>query len=125
MCSIKCPSIPIINLGGWKYPPQVQLVDGSSALEGRVKILIHGEWRTVCTDFWKDIDATVVCRQLGHSAEGAEALKYTQLRGTIPVIDDVRCTGREAYITDCSHTGPWQYNCATYHDAGVRCQGEH
>ena len=44
----------------------VQLVDGSTSLEGRVEICIDGTYGTVCDDSWDDDDAEVVCRQIGY-----------------------------------------------------------
>ena len=50
---------------------QVQLVAGNVPNEGRVEICIFNNvWSTVCDDSWSSTDATVVCRQLGYSAQG-------------------------------------------------------
>ncbi len=44
--------------------------------------------------------------------------------GTGPILyDDFGCTGMEDRLTDCSHLGVGQHNCAHFEDAGVRCTG--
>jgi len=46
----------------------IRLIGGSRASEGRVEVCFNNTWGTVCDDGWTDVDASVVCRQLGYSS---------------------------------------------------------
>ena len=50
---------------------QLRLAGANVVNEGRVEICMNNMWGTVCDDSWGNADATVVCRQLGYSTQGA------------------------------------------------------
>ena len=106
--------------------PPVRLVGGPTTYEGRVEVYLQGQWSTVCDDFWDSRDASVVCRQLGLSPNGAVALTNAYYgQGTGPILlDNVMCTGEELYLTSCPNNGLYVHDCVHAEDAGVRCQGE-
>ena len=86
-------------------------------------MLFNGEWGTVCDDSWDDSDAQVVCRQLGYAGGVAfQGPAHSWGTGSGQIwLDDVRCSGDEASLWECSHPPPGQHNCGHSEDAGVRC----
>ena len=100
---------------------------GSNEYEGRLEILWNGVWGTVCDDAFSNVDATVVCRQLGYSADNAIAFGngyFGQGNGTI-WLDDVQCEGHENYLFQCPAAEFGDHNCAHFEDVGVRCGGQY
>ena len=102
---------------------KVRLVNGTNATEGTVEVCIGGRYGTVCDDYWDELDARVVCRQLGYSGE-AVALKRAFF-GSSPsrpiYLDNVRCNGSEPSLLNCTSNEVGMNNCDHSEDAGVRC----
>ena len=48
----------------------IRLQGSESANLGRVEVCMNNIWGTVCENRWGDVDARVVCRQLGFAAAG-------------------------------------------------------
>ena len=94
-----------------------------------MEICNNNVWGTVCDDFWDTLDAAVVCRQLGFSATGAQALSGLNdvPDGTGQIwLDNVNCAGTETRLIDCPHypASPLgDHNCYHSEDAGVQCTG--
>ncbi|XP_056911522.1 scavenger receptor cysteine-rich domain-containing group B protein isoform X1 [Takifugu flavidus] len=100
----------------------VKLVGGQHQCEGRVELYSDSGWGTVCDDAWDLPDAQVVCHQLGCGdaivARG-EAF-FGPGTGTI-LLDNLKCTGAEASLQECSHISWNVHNCDHSEDAGVSC----
>ena len=48
----------------------VRITGGSNDLIGRVEVCVNRTWGTVCGENWNDLNALVLCQQLGHSPNG-------------------------------------------------------
>ena len=88
-------------------------------------VLYEGVWGTVCDDGWDDVNAAVVCRQLGFSYYTAQATYSAHFgEGTGPIwLDDVSCEGSENNLSLCSHREWENHNCGHGEDVGVICAG--
>ncbi|XP_029926880.1 neurotrypsin [Myripristis murdjan] len=100
----------------------LRLVGGQEDFEGRVEVYHNGKWGTICDDQWDDIDAEVVCRQLGLGGV-AKAWTWAHFgQGSGPIfLDGVQCTGNELSLEECPHNNWEQHNCDHMEDAGVSC----
>ena len=92
-------------------------------------------WGTVCQLFLNIryqlltiTEASVICRQLGFS--GANTIRYGNYygKGSGPVLlSNIKCSGNESFIWDCSHNG-WNNPlplCNHDYDLGVDCYWDH
>ena len=42
----------------------------TDSVVGRVEVCVNGTWGTICSDFWENIEASIVCKQLGYTEYG-------------------------------------------------------
>ncbi|XP_067113829.1 scavenger receptor cysteine-rich domain-containing group B protein [Osmerus mordax] len=130
-----CAPVDILDGGGRDFyvtqtmptppPPsegQVRLVGGQHRCEGRVEMFSRAAWGTVCDDAWDLPDAQVVCRQLGCGPAAAARIEafFGPGAGTI-LLDNLKCTGAEGSLQQCSHISWNVHNCDHTEDAGVTC----
>uniref|UniRef100_A0A8D0FZ97 SRCR domain-containing protein n=1 Tax=Strix occidentalis caurina TaxID=311401 RepID=A0A8D0FZ97_STROC len=103
----------------------VRLANGGSRCAGRVEVKQHGQWGTVCGNYWDMNDAAVVCKQLdcGSAVGAPQDGHFGQGSDTI-WMDDVGCKGTESALSDCRHSGWGENDCIFSHDAGVMCSGK-
>ena len=45
----------------------IRLVQGSTQYNGQVEVCVNRGWGTICATGWDNVDAAVVCQQLGFS----------------------------------------------------------
>ena len=123
----------------------MQLVGGSTPYDGKVLVCGRGTWGTVCGYNWDSLDAAVVCRQLGYPSLGTivnlemrfecktvptGAFPYSNAgqnynKDGVPIwLYNLKCSGNEQELTNCSVVKSSYGYCAHYNDATVRCPGE-
>ena len=103
----------------------IQLVDGSNPLEGRVEICINNAWGTVCNNRFSSSDADVVCKNLGYNFTDSYSLPISDLSpGSGPIfMDELSCEGEEDKLLECPSAPLGLHSCTHDQDAAVRCVG--
>ena len=103
----------------------IRLVNGSGPYEGRLEIHHKGEWGTVCDDGFSIESADVACRQLGYKKGALSYLKHAAFgRGDGKIwLDDMKCTGEEERLLDCSASTVEKIDCSHDEDVSIICQG--
>ena len=100
-------------------------LESEMQLQGRVEICFNNMYGTICRDMWDELDAQVVCRQLGLSSEGANVFNVSNDGGSGPIfLNNVQCAGNESNITECKFDRE-THNCDHNQDAGISCNGMH
>ncbi len=100
----------------------VRLAGGADEREGRVEFCHGGLWGTVCDDAWDDLDARVVCGELGFPghAEGVSGGAFGP--GPDPIwLSELACTGDEPSLAACPQRPVGTSACGHDQDAAARC----
>ncbi|PKK16910.1 deleted in malignant brain tumors 1 protein, transcript variant X1 [Columba livia] len=100
----------------------IRLENGPGRCAGRVEMLRHHQWGTVCDRGWGLAEATVVCRQLGcgSAVSAPRAAHFGQGSGRI-WLENVNCSGTEAALDKCQGRLWGSNGCDHRQDAGVVC----
>ncbi|CAI8054869.1 Fibrillin-1, partial [Geodia barretti] len=95
--------------------------------EGTVLVCFNNVYGTVCDDYWDELEAAVVCRQLGLTSSGNSIsigrAAFGEGSNYLILLDQLMCTGNENSLLDCAageEVG--SHNCDHSEDAGVRCE---
>ena len=75
----------------------------TSNVEGRVQVMVGGNWGEVCADHFGQTDAGVVCKELGHEGSGKVESGNFGIGEEGIVIGNVNCNGDESSILSCSY----------------------
>lgn len=101
---------------------RVRLMDGDTRCSGRVEVLRHNQWGTVCDHGWDLREADVVCLELGCGLAEAALNSSAFGAGSGHIwLQHVQCTGHESSLTHCAVFLHSNIYCGHRNDAGVRC----
>lgn len=100
---------------------------GGNSSKGEVGMCINNVYEFICDDFWDELDAQVVCWQLGLHSVGYAIPTSGAYFGTGTAmekiaLDNVRCSGSETSILEC--LVDYSVSCGHSETAGVICQHE-
>lgn len=105
--------------------PESRLAGGSNHSEGRVEIKVGEQWQTVCGLGFDDIDANIVCNQMGYGEVLSTSLgndRYGIATGTA-LVKNVNCNSNFQLMYQCaSEVVPdGDPQCTSDNDVGIVC----
>ncbi|NXP09526.1 C163A protein, partial [Thinocorus orbignyianus] len=101
-----------------------RLVNGSTACEGRVEVMVQGTWGTLCASRWDLLDAHVLCRHLNCGFAESIPRGGHFGRGSGPAWrDSFHCDGTEEHLGQCPLTALGASPCSPENHAAVICSG--
>ena len=108
----------------WLFPA-ARLAGGSNSSEGRFEIKIGDEWGTVCDAGFDQIDANVVCNQLGFGSAMSivsDVGRFGTATGPV-LIKDVDCNSNFQLMFQCTSSSvvDGDEDCTHANDVGVVC----
>ena len=98
-------------------------MDATDQFAGHVEICHLNVWGSICSDSWSTNDGIVACHQLGLNYIGITMHSFRRQGSGRIWLSDVQCSGSEAGLAYCTHSGFNIQNCNRV--AGVRCDGKH
>ena len=124
-CVASCPDAAPYPVNATnRFGHRIRLVNGSSAIEGRVEVFHAGIWGTVCGDHFSIADADVICRHVGlRKSVSVERSGVFGESSALIWLKSLRCTGGEERVHDCPGFELRQQDCLHSHDVGVHCEG--
>ncbi|KAM4598236.1 scavenger receptor cysteine-rich type 1 protein M160-like [Polymixia lowei] len=101
---------------------KVRLANGPDGCMGTVEVYRNGQWGTVCGVDWGLREADVVCRQMGcgMALEVKHSAFFGEGSGGI-LMSNVKCSGSEDYLSQCTHNPLGMQRCGHSDDVGVVC----
>ncbi|XP_078139139.1 scavenger receptor cysteine-rich type 1 protein M130-like, partial [Centroberyx gerrardi] len=99
----------------------VRLVDGTSLCSGRVEVKSNQFWSSVCEADFDQLDAEVVCRELGCGAPSVlQGALYGEVEGPMWT-KEFQCEGNESVLLDCGSSGSARNTCSPGKAVGLTC----
>ncbi|KAL6460117.1 hypothetical protein MHYP_G00318760, partial [Metynnis hypsauchen] len=103
---------------------EVRLAGGPNLCSGRVEVFHGKTWSTVCDADFDQMDAEVVCRDLGCGlpVEVLRAAAFGRGEGQV-WSEGLQCRGNESQIHFCPTSSSLKHNCSHDNDVGLVCSG--
>ncbi|XP_033625847.1 scavenger receptor cysteine-rich domain superfamily protein-like isoform X2 [Asterias rubens] len=108
---------------------QVRLTNGPHPNQGIVEVEYNGQWGTICDEGWDDIDAQVICRQLGFgdvflTLDRYDTKELYESSEGVVLFYNVGCHGSEKNLSDCYYGVPRYSRCFNDDAVSVICESE-